>query len=272
MELVEFLHNAKQITVWQSQCVNDKQIVVWCIVDISVERRLKVFRTQQLLHCPTPVNFWTKAWRSASYHEPGGSNLCSNLLLIGWHNTLTPAHYTATREVLHLLFYLNVQLRKWARERREESGERSISVWSSPGIQWQSSQAKHYRGQQASIRPTWTLNDFIYSFPRRVYYLFPRSRPTPPQGTAHNWVFVWVGSDTTAHRHNGHIKQIAVSWWVRQHQQDWSGRQELMWETFDTDLSNTNLYWPRQAGSEMSNLIYMRRGKQESSKLLILSR
>ena len=26
-----------------------------------------------------------------------------------------------------------------------------------------------HRGQQASIRPTWTLNDFIYSFPRRVY-------------------------------------------------------------------------------------------------------
>ena len=77
-------------------------------------------------------------------------------------------------------------------------------------LQWEGSQAKHYRGQQASIRPSWTLNDFIYSFPRRVYYLFPRSRPTPPQGTAHNWVFVWCRFDT-AERHNGHIKQIAVT-------------------------------------------------------------
>ena len=113
-------------------------------------------------------------------------------------------------------------------------------------LQWQASQAKHYRGQQASIRPTWTLNDFIYSFPRRVYYLFPRSRPTPPQGTAHNWVFVWCRFDT-AERHNGHIKQIAVTGWLPGGGGGPStptrliGRQKLMWETLDTDVSNNNL-------------------------------
>ena len=44
-------------------------------------------------------------------------------------------------------------------------------AWVPPALRaLQAGLPRHRRwGQQASIRPSWTLNDFIYSFPRRVY-------------------------------------------------------------------------------------------------------